>query len=61
MTSAQKDVNTGTYANPIRYEQLDKADPAYKSKMRKQLDKFEQDAQSGKVLCLTDLMISAGM
>jgi len=51
----------GTHENPIRYESLDKSDPEYKAKFRAQLDKFEEDAKSGKVLCLTDLMCNAGM
>ena len=52
---------TPTEPAVIRYEHLDKSDPDYKKKMRAQLDQFEQDAKSGKVLCLSDLMISAGM
>jgi len=51
----------GTHENPIRYDHLDKSDPDYKVKMKKQLNQFEQDAQSGKVLCLSDLMCNAGM
>ena len=52
---------TPTEPAVVRYEHLDKSDPDYKEKMRAQLDQFEQDAKSGKVLCLSDLMISAGM
>ena len=45
----------------IRYEHLDKKDPDYKEKFKKQMNQFEKDAKAGKVLCLSDLMISAGM
>ncbi len=55
MTSA------GTHDDPVRYEKLDPKDPEYKKKFRQQLDKFDEDASSGKVLCLSDLMINAGM
>ena len=51
----------GTHADPIRYEHIAADDPARKAKFRKQLDQFEKDAKAGKVLCLSDLMISAGM
>lgn len=45
----------------FRYERLKKSDPDYKRKMQQQLDQFEKDAKAGKVLCLSDLMINAGM
>ncbi len=51
----------GTHDNPIRYDRLEKSDPNYKEKMKAQLNKFESDAKAGKVLCLSDLMCSAGM
>lgn len=51
----------GTEENPIRYERLSKADPAYKAKIAAQLDQFGKDAKAGKVLCLSDLMCNAGM
>jgi len=51
----------GTHDNPIRYERLEKSDPDYRAKMKAQLNKFETDAKAGKVLCLSDLMCSAGM
>ena len=52
---------TGTDADPIRYERIDRADPNRAALRRAQLYQFEQDAKAGKVLCLSDLMISAGM
>jgi len=45
----------------IRYEPLSKKDPDYKKKFDKQLKQFSNDAKSGKVLCLSDLMCNAGM
>ena len=51
----------GTHDNPIRYEHIDKDDPARQAKLAKQREQFSKDAQTGKVLCLSDLMISAGM
>ena len=51
----------GTHEDPIRYEHIDTKDPNRKSKLEKQREQFEKDAQSGKVLCLTDLFISHGM
>jgi len=51
----------GIHENPIRYAHIAEDDPQRKAKLAAQRDKFEQDAQAGKVLCLTDLFISHGM
>ena len=51
----------GTNDNPIRYEHVKRDDPERRAKLAAQRDQFEKDAQSGKVLCLTDLFISHGM
>lgn len=50
-----------TAENPVRYERLEKSDPNYREKFAAQLDQFEEDAKAGKVVCLSDLMCSAGM
>ena len=47
--------------NVIRYERLSKKDPEYKSKFKKQLEQSSKDAKGGKILCISDLMINAGM
>jgi len=51
----------GTDKNPIRYERVKEDDPNRHAKLAAQRAKFEQDAKAGKVLCLSDLMISHGM
>jgi len=51
----------GTHDNPIRYERVKSDDPNRHAKLAAQREKFEQDAQAGKVLCLSDLMCSHGM
>jgi hypothetical protein len=45
----------------IRYEHLDKKDPDYRRKFAQQLAQADEDARAGKIICLTDLFISAGM
>jgi len=52
---------TGTYDNPIRYERIPDDDPQRQAKLAAQREQFSQDAESGKVLCLSDLMCSHGM
>jgi len=51
----------GTHTDPIRYEHIERTDPDRAAKRKAQLDQFSRDAKAGKVLCLSDLMISAGM
>ncbi len=51
----------GTYERPIRYEHIRAAISARRAKLAAQRAQFAKDAKAGKVLCLTDLMISAGM
>ena len=51
----------GTYSNPIRYEHIKADDPDRKAKRAAQRDQFTADAKAGRVLCLSDLMISHGM
>jgi len=51
----------GTHENPIRYARIAEDDPQRKVKLAAQREQFEQDAKSGRVLCLTDLFISHGM
>jgi len=51
----------GTYENPIRYEHIKKDDPEKKTKQAAQREQFSKDAGDGKVLCLSDLMISHGL
>ena len=51
----------GTYSNPIRYEHIEKDDPNRQAKLAAQRDQFTADAKAGRVLCLSDLMISHGM
>ena len=47
--------------NVKRYEHIAKDDPDRKAKLKAQRDEFEKDTKEGKVLCLSDLMISHGM
>jgi len=51
----------GTHANPIRYEHISATDPDRRAKRAAQREQFTKDAKAGKVLCLSDLMISHGM
>jgi len=51
----------GTEADPIRYEKIDPDDPDRKAKQQAQRDKSDKDAKEGKVIDLSDLMISHGM
>lgn len=51
----------GTHENPIRYEHIDPKDPDRQAKLAAQRAKFEKDAKAGKVLSLSDLMISHGV
>ena len=51
----------GTQKNPIRYEHVAKDDANRKTKLAAQREQFTKDAKAGKVLCLSDLMISHGM
>jgi len=43
----------------VRYKQVSGTLEEKKQQFKKQLDKFSKDAQKGKVLCLTDLLINA--
>lgn len=52
---------TGTHADPIRYEHIAEDDPARQEKREAQREQFGKDAAAGRVLCLSDLMISHGM
>lgn len=52
---------TGSVDNAVRYEHLSKSDPDYRSKFKEQMEKSSKDVKQGKVICLSDLMISAGM
>ena len=51
----------GTYERPIRYEHIKANDPDRRAKLATQRAQFGKDAQAGKVLCITDLLISTGM
>ena len=51
----------GTHADPIRYEHVNAADPDRQEKRAAQRRQFTVDAKAGRVLCLSDLMISHGM
>ena len=53
--------NEGSHDSPIRYEHVPTDDPNRKEKLKAQRRQFEKDAKAGKVLCLSDLMISHGM
>ena len=48
----------GSYGNPVRYKHIKKDDPEKKAKQAAQREQFSKDAGDGKVLCLSDLMIS---
>jgi len=52
---------TGTDEDVIRYEHIKKDDPARQAKLAAQREQFSEDAKAGKVLCLSDLMISHGL
>ena len=45
----------------VRYAHLDPKDPDYKAKCEAQWNQAERDANAGKRICISDLMISAGM
>lgn len=60
-TCKSKGVALGSYKNTMRYEYVEKSDPDRQSKLAAQREQFSLDARAGKVLCLTDLMISHGM
>ena len=51
----------GTHDKPIRYEHVSKDDPDRQKKLAAQREQFSKDAKAGKMLCLSDLMISHGM
>ena len=53
--------DNGTMENVKRYEHIAIDDPNRKAKLKAQRDEFEKDANEGKALCLSDLMISQGM
>ena len=57
----QKGTPIGTYSNPIRYEHIKADDPDRQAKRAAQREQFTADAKAGRVLCLSDLMISHGM
>ena len=59
--TTNQDAPKGTHANPIRYEIIAKDDPDRQAKLKAQREQFSRDAAAGKVLCLSDLMCSAGM
>jgi len=56
-----KPAPAGTYEDPIRYEHIKSDDPDRQIKRAAQRDQFTADAKAGRVLCLSDLMISHGM
>jgi hypothetical protein len=51
----------GTDRNPVRYEHVSRTDPDRAQKLEAQREQFTQDAKAGRVICLSDLMISHGM
>ncbi|OQA82153.1 MAG: hypothetical protein BWY28_03268 [bacterium ADurb.Bin236] len=53
--------NAGTYADPIRYEEIKRDDPNRQAKLAAQREQFEADARSGKILCLSDLLCNHGL
>ena len=57
----QKGAPVGTYENPIRYEHIEKNDPNRQAKLAAQREQFGKDAAAGRLLCLSDLMISHGI
>ena len=60
-SEAPKQTGAGTHADPIRYEHIKSDDPDRQIKRAAQREQFEKDAKAGRVLCLTDLMISHEM
>lgn len=54
-------IGAGTYADPIRYKHISADDPDRQAKRAAQREQFGKDAAAGRVLCLSDLMISHGM
>ena len=58
---APKRTGAGTHEDPIRYEHVSADDPDRQAKRAAQREQFEKDAKAGRVLCLSDLMISHGM
>jgi len=56
-----KRTGTGTHEDAIRYERVSDNDPDRAAKLKRQRNQFEEDAKTGKVLCLSDLMCSHGM
>lgn len=53
--------NAGTYADPIRYEEIRRDDPNRQAKLEAQRERFEADATAGKVIDLTALMCNHGL
>jgi len=51
----------GTEADPVRYAKIDPDDPNRKAKLQAQRNKSTQDVKEGKVINLSDLMISHEM
>ena len=47
--------------NVKRYEHISKNDPNRQAKLKAQRDQAEKDAESGEMICLSDLFISHGM
>jgi len=54
-------METGTHENPVHYEHVKKDDPQRQEKLKAQREQFGKDAKAGKVLCLSDLLISHGL
>lgn len=44
----------------VHYEHINKDDPQRQEKLEAQREQFGNDAQAGKTICLTDLLISHG-
>ena len=63
LPEAVKPITTGagTHEDPIRYEHVSADDPDRQAKRAVQRRQFTVDAKAGRVLCLSDLMISHGM
>ena len=64
MKHAEKEqarTGAGTHEDPIRCEHIKADDPDRQAKRAAQRDQFTADAKAGRVLCLSDLMISHGM
>lgn len=49
-----------SYSEPVRYRRIEREDPGRQGKLKAQREQFERDAKSGKVVCLTDLLINHG-